>query len=201
MRALRALPPPKRPGLFAVQALLLTLAIGFWPTPRELYPGLFHAQANALFAALGAPELRLATPPPGSGVATDTLLERRAPGAAEPAWQSWFSLTRIGYWPSAALLALLLATPLRPGRRALAALAGLTLLDALTLARVGVEIAHADRALAQGMDGPLGLLLRIGSESLTATIPSVAFVFGCWVLVASPRRAIDLSGFRPERAA
>ena len=40
--------------------------------------------------------------------------------------------------------------------------------------------------------GAVPLLLRVGSESLTATIPSAAFVLVCWVVLANPRRTIDL---------
>ena len=55
-----------------------------------------------------------------------------------------------------------------------------------TVARVSGATPHA----------PWHLLLRVGSESLTATIPSVAFVLVCWVVLASPWRAIDLSAAR-----
>ena len=48
---------------------------------------------------------------------------------AEPPWQSFFSVGRIGYWPSALLVAMLLATPLAPLRRLCAVAIGLALLD------------------------------------------------------------------------
>ena len=182
MSASKNPPPPKPAAAFAVHALLVALLIGLWPAPRDAYPALFHAHANALFAALGAPELRLEA------------------GTQEPEWRAWFGVVRIGYWPSVALVALLLATPLRPARRALAVLAGLALVDAWTLGRIGVVIGYAGYELAHGPGGPaqgvLHLLLRAGSESLTATIPSAAFVLVCWTLLAQPQQTLDLRAVR-----
>src|SRR5262249_11021201 len=160
------------------------LLIGLWTTPRDRYPALFHAHANAVLGWFGPPPARLETPAPDSALHTDTTLISTARRGDEAAWQSWFSVGRIGYWPSAALVAMLLATPLSPLRRILAVLAGLVSIDAFTLARIAVEIAYADSELEAASGGVarglLHLLLRIGSESLTATIPSAAFVFVCW---------------------
>ena len=188
-------PQPKPVLLFAAHALALTLLIGLWPTPRAAYPGLFHAHANAL---LHGGEVRLEPPPAESDPGIDTVL-------VGPAWRSSFSVERLGWWPSAALIALLLATPLTPLRRAAAALAGLAGLDAFALARIAVEIAYANAAVAQSSGAPpsrvLEVLLRIGSESLTASIPSAAAVLVCWVVLARPRRAIDLAPLASPRSA
>lgn len=196
----RPQPAPKPLGRFVVHAIALTLLIGFWPTPRDVFPALFHAQANAVFALLPGPSVELRTPDPASGIPTDTLLVGAPRPGAPPAWTSWFSVRRIAWWPAAALVAMLLATPLRPGRRTLAIAGGLALLDALTLGRIGVEIAYASYELVHGPGEPARgiahLLLRTGSEALTATIPSAAFVFVTWAAVASPWRTIDLSAAR-----
>ena len=188
-------PRPKPAHWFVAHAIALTLLIGFWPTPRAAYPALFHAHANALFGCLAAPHVRLAP-----GATTDTAMVVAAPRAgAAAAWESSFSVGRIGYWPSAVLLAMLLATPLSPLRRALAAAIGLVLVDLFALARIGVEIAylyqrpHEPDASAHDA---VAVLLRVGSESLTATVPSAAFVLVCWVALASPWRTIDLSAVR-----
>lgn len=186
--------PPSSRLRFAARALALTLLFGIWPAPRAAYPALFHAQANALLAALDAPHVRLAAPGPGSLPGTDTAMRGAPRAGAAPEWESTFGVVRIGYWPSVALAALLLATPLPARRRALAVAAGLALVDLFTLARVGVEIAYASYEVAVGPGGPTRsvthLLLRVGSESLTATIPSTAFVLVCWVLLARPRQTV-----------
>lgn len=179
-------------------AIVLTFLLAHWPTPRDAFPALFHAQANAVFAALPGPRVELRDPAPGSGIPTDTVLVGVPRPGAPPAWTSWFSVHRIAYWPAAALVAMLLATPLPPLRRALSIVAGLAVLDVLTLGRIGVEIAYASYTLAHGTGehGIVPLLLRTGSESLTATIPSAAFVFATWAAVASPWRTIDLTRAR-----
>lgn len=191
-----AQPRPKPVVWFAAQAIALSLLIGFWPTPRAVYPGLFHAHANALFERISATDVRLA---PSELPHTDTAITVAAPRAGPGAtWESSFSITRIGYWPSAVLIAMLLATPLAPLRRALAAAVGLVLVDLFALARIGVEIAHLAHRLpgADPAQGLLATLLQIGSESLTATIPSAAFVLVCWIVLATPWHAIDMSAAR-----
>jgi hypothetical protein len=190
--------------VFAAQSIALAVLIGSWPTPRDVYPTLFHAHANALLSWWDSPAVELATPSVASGLDTDTVVIGAPRRGAEPAWQSWFSVRRIGYWPSAALVALLLATPLSAGRRALAIAAGLVLIDLFTLARIAVEVAYLTYELDHGpgapVQGPLHLLLRVGSESLSATIPSAAFVLVSWVAVGSPWRSIELPALRTRSA-
>ncbi|MGH7338229.1 MAG: hypothetical protein ACREI7_11650, partial [Myxococcota bacterium] len=186
-----AQPRPKPVLWFAAHAIALSLLIGLWPTPRAAYPALFHVQANALFEHLESPDVRL-----GPGTLADTAMVVAAPRAGPTAaWESSFSVVRIGYWPTAVLLAMLLATPLSPKRRALAAVFGLVLVDVFALARIGVEVAYLlqlspPHAVTHDR---VPLLLGVGSESLTATIPSAAFVLVCWVALARPWRTIDLS--------
>jgi hypothetical protein len=188
-----AIPPPPKPlHWFLAQAIALTLLLGAWPAPRAAYPALFHAQANALFGSLATPRVHF-----GPGDRIDTALVLSLSSGAPDTVESSFSIGWLGYWPSALLVAMLLATPLPLPRRAAAIAIGLALVDLFTLARVGIEIAHLDYLLARGTEhGPLAVLLRIGSESLTATIPSYALVLVCWVLLAGPRRTIDLTAAR-----
>jgi hypothetical protein len=190
---------PKPVHWFVVHGIAWALLIGLWPTPRAAYPELFHAHANAVFRGLDAWSIHLSAPAPDSGVDTDTVMTGAPRGGDGIGWQSSFSATRIGFWPSALLAALILATPLSPLRRAASVLIGFAVVDLFTLARIGVEIAYADYTLAHATDaqhGPLHVLLRVGSESLTATIPSAAIVLACWVLCASPARTIDLRAAR-----
>lgn len=186
---------PKPVGRFVVQALALTLLIGFWPTPRELYPASFHWRMNALFAEGSGRTVRMSGPE--TPAEPDTVMRGFAPSDPRPLWISRFSLTQMGWWPLAGLLALILATPLSARRRALALLAGVAALETVTLGRIGVEVAYAFRESELGpggsAGGPLYLLLRVGSEALTASIPSAAAVLVVWVAVARPRAALDLS--------
>jgi len=190
-------PTPKPIVVFALHAIALTLLIGFWPTPRNAYPAHFHARANALFERVEPGALRVGAPverPP------DTRLTRERAG--RPVWHSQFSVQRIGWWPAAALAALMFATPLSALHRGLALLAGLVLLEAFTLGRIAIEVAYLDLEVARGPGGPVGgpwhLFLRTGSESLTATIPSAAAVFACWMALARPRGRIDPGALLPR---
>jgi len=187
---------PKPIHWFVAHAIALSLLLAWWPTPRAIYPALFQAHANAVLGRLASPAVRFA---PGTVADTDMVVAvpRAGPRAA---WQSSFSVVRIGYWPSAVLLAMLLATPLSARRRAMAALTGLVLVDLSVLARIGIEIAYLRQRSPEpdaAVHGAVSVLLGVGSESLTATIPSAAFVLVCWVALAKPWRALDLA---PARA-
>lgn len=190
-------PAPKPLVVFVAHALLLGALIGFWPTPRQAWTPLFHTRANLVFDAVDAGRLRMAPPPERP---PDTRLTRLHGG--RPLWHSQFDVDRIGWWPAAALLALLLATPMTALHRALAIVAGLALLDLFLFGRIAVEVAYLDLEIARGPGRPAAglwhLLLRSGSASLTATIPSVAAVFVCWVALAQPRGRIALGRRSPN---
>ena len=131
----------------------------------------------------------------------DTVMKGYHADGTGPVWESQFSAVRVGWWPLAGFLALLLATPMTPYQRLAASAGGFGLLGLVALGRLGVEIAYAWAELERGPGGPAGglghLLLRVGSESLTATIPSAAAVFVVWVVVGRPWAALDLSSLRP----
>jgi hypothetical protein len=184
--------------VFVVQAVVLTFAIGYWPTPREHFPALFQEGAESVLTAAGA-HVRLGAVTAAGGD-IDTRMDGFRPDGTGPLWQSEFSALRVGWWPVAGLLALLLATPLGGLARLRALAAGLALLALFTLGRLAVEIAYAYTELAHGpggpAEGPVHLLLRVGSESLTATIPTAAGVFVVWVVVGRPWSALDMSALQ-----
>src|SRR5260221_6743 len=96
---------PKPVHWFVVHGIAWTLLIALWPTPRAAYPGLFHAHANAVFRGLDAWSIHMSAPAPDSGLDTDTVMTGAPRGGDGIGWQSSFSVTRIGYWPSALLVA------------------------------------------------------------------------------------------------
>jgi hypothetical protein len=186
--------------LFAAQALALALLIGYWPSPKWHYPKFLHAHAAPILSWATGHPIGLRAPEPGGPGDVDTVMKGYAHGSIWPLWTSRFSVTRVGYWPSAVLAALILATPLAPLRRGAALLGGLLLLDLVTLGRIGIEIAYAYYEVGHGpgqaLQGVAHVLLRVGSESLTASIPSAAAVLLIWVFVANPRRALDVASAR-----
>jgi len=188
--------PAKPVLLFALHAVLLSLLLGWWPTPRALYPGLLYAQANAIYAAEG---VVVREAPPERYETRDSVMERYEPGAQVPRWRVRFDAINVGYWPSAVLLALLLATPLSSGRRLLGVLAGLAWIDALALLRLLIEILHATAEVESGAPGASAaagrlLALRTTSEVLNSNIVTIAALLLAWVAVASPRRSLELGG-------
>ena len=190
---------PKPVAVFAAQALVLALLLGWWPTPRELYPPLLRAQAAPLLDAgiAGALTLR-PSDPKEEGV--DTLMEATDAGARTPRWRAELSLVSLGWWPLAVLTALMLATPMRAGRRALALALGFVWVEAYVLFRLYAEAAFADYEVKMGpggaLAGPLHALLRSGAEILEANVVLVAVVLLAWVVLARPARVLDASALR-----
>jgi hypothetical protein len=190
-------PRSKPLALFAVQALLLSLLIGWWPTPRALYPPLLRAQTGALLGSRGdgAIELRASD---GDGVDTQ-MLELR-PGDPTPRWRAEFSLLRLGWWPTAVLTALVLATPMTGRRRALALLAGFLWIELYVWMRLYASIVYADFEVVAGPGKPaislLHTFLRGSDEVLEANGVLIAVVLIGWVLVARPGSAFDAGSLR-----
>lgn len=187
-------PPPKPVLLFALHALALALLLGLWPTPRALYPGVLRAQAALLYGTEGPPGVVLREGTTRKSPELDTMIEAVDPAQDAPLWRVRFSAVRMGWWPSAALLALLFATPLTARRRTLAALGGLLWLDAFALARIGLEVQRAFLELeASGgtVEGDWLLAARTASEVLNSNIVVIASVLLAWVLGATPRRSLD----------
>jgi len=177
-----------------VHALVLALLLGNWPTAREAYPTVLRAQANALFGGDGLPRVGLREAD-SRAPDYDTYVERFTAKGADPEWRVSFNTLRVGFWPSAVLVALFLATPLSAGRRLLVTAGGLLWLDAVALLRVGVEIQRASVELAQG-PGSSGdaslLLLRTLSEVVLSNVVTIAAVLLGWAAGARPRESLRL---------
>jgi len=202
---------PKPIAVFAVQALLLSLLIGFWPTPRALYPAFVRSHVGAV---LGVARDRIVTLRPSAGAEQedgDTVMEGFRPGDRVPRWRAGLSTLHLGWWPTAVVAALVLATPMTTRRRVLALLGGCAFIEGYVLLRLSAEAGFADYEARYGpggpLAGPLHALLRTSVEVLEANGVLVAFVLLAWVVVARPSGAFDTSrlsrllgrGARPPR--
>lgn len=172
---------------------MLALLLGYWPSARAVYPPFFRLQCDLVFGEAGRLEFRAAA---GAPEVDDTFVESFPAGEAVPQWRISLSAVRMGWWPSAVLLALLLATPMPARRRLLAAGIGLAWLDVFAVGRVGLEILRAFGELAQGgPDAPASgslLLYRTVSEVSNSNIVVIAAVLLAWVATAQPRRNLEL---------
>jgi hypothetical protein len=200
-------PPPKPIAVFAVQAALLSLLIGWWPTPRALVPALVRAHAAPLINATGSQQVTLRASDGEQGD-VDTLMEGFLPGDPTPRWRAELSTLRLGWWPSAVLLALVLATPMTTRRRLLALCAALLWVELYLLLRLTAGAAYAGYEARYGpgepLTGPLHALLRTGAEVLEANGVLIAVVLIGFVVVARPAGAFDTHSLRrlmPQRSA
>ncbi|MGH0032827.1 MAG: hypothetical protein ACQGVC_23785 [Myxococcota bacterium] len=208
MTSMPSPPPPSAGGasgetkpvlVFLAQALVVALLLGSWPSARDLYPAAFRSGIQGVFASeADAAEAGVRVRPGevrGDEV-TDTFIEGLPAGGGEPEWRVAFSTLRIGYWPSAVLLALLLVTPMAARRRAWIALVGVLWLFVFAVVRLQLEIVRAGTELARGgasaeAEGSV-LALRTASEVLGSNIVEIAAVLIVWVLLANPHRALRM---------
>jgi hypothetical protein len=178
-----------------VQALLLALLIGWWPTPRALYPPALRAQAGPLLGAVGV------TLRPGAGAeGDDTVMERAWVGGRAGGWEAQLSLMNLGWYPTAALVALVLATPMSARRRALALGAGVLWIELYVVLRLFAGVLYADYEARVGpgtpLSGALHLLLRSSAAVLEANVVLVAVVLLAWVVLAKPGAGLDTRPLR-----
>jgi len=199
-------PAPKPIAVFAVQALLLSLLIGWWPTPRAWYPALVRAHAAPLIDAMSSQQVALRASA-GEPDDVDTRMEGFLPGDPRPRWRAEFSTLHLGWWPSAVLLALVLATPMTTRRRLLALGAALLWVEVYLLLRLGAGAAYAGYEARYGpgeaITGPLHALLRTAAEVLEANGVLIAMVLLGFVVIARPAGAIDARSIRrlmPQRS-
>jgi hypothetical protein len=193
-------PPPRKPiALFALHAAVLALLIGFWPTPRALYPEFVRAHAGAVLSLgrEGSVSLR-ANADLEDGA--DTVMEELSAGARAPRWRAELSTLSLGWWPFAVLAALLLATPMAARRRAIALAAAFLWVEAYVLLRLLAGAGYADYEASAGaagkLLGPMHAALRTATSVLEANGVLVAVVLLGWVVLARPADAFDTSSLR-----
>lgn len=190
-------PAPKPLFLFLLQAGFLLALLGVILTEVEVGALALCAEGNAVFRAGAAgPGRSVRLEPVGAAHGSDVEMRGYADGDGEHRWRAVFGAHRHGIWPLAALLALLLATPMTGARRAWALPAGVTLQNALlmlhldVLARVMFAAADArgEAALQRAVD-------LVGASFKSPVLP-YALVFLIWAALARPARSIDLESGR-----
>jgi hypothetical protein len=190
----RAASKPKPVSVFAAQAALIGAALIFLPGVSGVYPKLFNEHANVVFQWFGAERrLHFKTLPEGSRRdGSDSRMSGYGPHHPKAQWRLIYRIESRGWWPTAILIGMVVATPLPLRRRIGALLAGLVLLDALILARIA-----ATAGVMYGASGPKpdeffqGILDPV-LESFNSWLPPAMSVLLSWVVVCQPARTIDV---------
>ena len=197
MTATAPVPRRKPIHVFALQATALLIAVIWLPEQKLLYPRLFHAQVNGLSHALGqlgaSRALHLSLPESRRD-GSDTEMRGFDRRRIEPRWSARFKIFGRGYWPVAAVVALVLATPLPWWRRALAALGGALLVNAFTLAQV-LALAVAFFGSAESAAGAAAGWSRarsVAEHLFNSELPRLGAILVAWALVAAPGRRLVL---------
>ena len=124
---------------------------------------------------------------------SDTQMRGMVRGEETRRWQAVYSIRRRGYWPSAALVAMLLATPMSHRRRALALPGAAVLLNVFLMAQVAaVGLCAFGASQPTGPDPGWLRALSIATRLFNSPVPSYALVFVLWTLLARPSTGIDV---------
>lgn len=180
---------PKSFLVFLLQAAFLLALIGFAPYAAEVYPVVVAAEGNGLLGGAGRRTVRfhwLEDVERADGA--DLRMTGHVAGHEEHVWRAVFSMRRRGYWPMAALLALLLATPMPARRRAWVLPAGVLLQNGFVLAHLTV----LSLVFFAAVEGEKGRAVDIARASFNSPIIPYTVVFVIWALLARPARSIDL---------
>jgi len=184
--------------LLLLQAAILLLLIGHLPYSASFYPRMVHAEANLLFRSFGSDRsIAFEWIEPGSTAdGSDTLMRGMVRGEETRRWQAVYSIRRRGYWPSAALIAMVIATPMSHRRRALALPGAALLLNVFLMVQLAVfGLCAFGASLPSGPDPGWLRALSLATRFFNSPVPSYALVFVLWTLLAQPSTGIDLRRF------
>jgi hypothetical protein len=193
----------QRLALFFVRLVVLyALLIAPWPGLRAGYAGLFRAGTAVLFGSFGSDgQVQVEPLPDGEGGNDVRLLcgNRRVPGVyARASCNSVLA----GYFPTAFVVALVLATPLPWSRRWKALLWGLLLINAFVAGRVAVILVQVfdgdhDVALYQMSDFWRSVVDEVAANLVLA--PASHFVLPLLVWIVVSLRGSDVEAFLASR--
>jgi len=195
------MPTPSTALRFALRLLVVYgLLIAPWPGLKSGYGSLFRTCGNKLIQASGLRDMVEFRPPTVHQAAWDVEMHMKNPKTRE-SWHVEFRSHGWGYLPTAAIVALIVATPLAWSRRWMALIAGLVLVQLFIALRVAVLLLfgmywggaiHLSEVQAKAAE----IALEGFSNSPVATfiVPVVI-----WLLVTFRRS--DLEAILPRSAA
>jgi hypothetical protein len=184
--------------LFLLQAAILLLVIGHFPNSTSIYPRIVHAEANLLFGAFGAGRSIAFTgvEPASTADGSDTRMWGMVRGEQTRRWQAVYSIRRRGYWPTAALVAMVLATPMSRRRRAWAVPGAAVLLNIFLMAQLAAfGLCAFGASEPSGPDPGWLRAVSVATRFFNSPVPSYAVVFMLWTLLVRPSAGIDVRRF------
>lgn len=195
------MPSPSTAMRFALRLLLVYgLLIIPWPGLKSGYGSVFRTCGNGLVQPLGLGGMVEFRPPPEKHAAWDVEMHMKNPKTRKQ-WHVEYSSRGWAYLPTAAIVALIVATPLAWSRRWIALTAGLVLVHLFIVLRVAVLLFYAmyyggviqlSELQAKAAEG----VLEGFSNSPVATFVVPVII---WLLVTFRRS--DLEAILPRSAA
>ena len=136
------MPAPSTALRFALRLLLVYgLLITPWSGLKSGYGSLFRASGNGLLKAFGFRGIVELGSPAQEHAAWDVEMHMRNPGKPQR-WHGEYSSRGWGYLPTAAVVALIVATPLAWSRRWMALAAGLALVHIFIALRIAAAVLY-----------------------------------------------------------
>ena len=193
-----------RPGhVFVVEAAAIALVLGLLPLalpgPTTGYARIFNAHAEPIYNTVlrwVSPErrVRMATLDPSQYAdRRDTRMVGFGPYREPREFRQFYRVHTMGWWPTAVVTGLVLATPLPWRRRLLTWLAALLLVDALLLLRVGVMVWVNFAASVPGAGEGWERARQVAGESFTSWVPPMVIALVAWAAVGRPASSVDWS--------
>ena len=185
--------PPKGSAGFVLRVLVFYgLLVLPWPGLREAYSGLFRGGANVIFGPLGS-EVRIWFGPPLDDFGPDKDVELALQRKGSNTVRATPINTRLtGYLPTASVIALILATPIRWSRRWKALLWGILWVNAFIALRLAITLLYALTSQPPYIEGvtPFWSNVAYRIYEVAVRAPPTSFVVPVliWILVVFRRR-------------
>lgn len=184
--------PAVKPVVWFVLRLVLIYALLMvpWPGLRDAYAAVFRAGGNLVFGSLGPDRSASLKPLSDPRTKCDTVLVLRVKRAGRSMEARGACASRLGYVPTAFLLALILATRMPWRRRCKALLLGLLMVNIVVLVTVGLLVL---KGLSTNLPPAVALLSPFGRK---AVAEAAHLMTGTWSVFVVPILIWLLVAFR-----
>lgn len=179
-------------GFFFTAVLIYGILIISWPGLGSEYAGCFRACGNLLFSDFGS-DGTVQLLPSGPEIAGDTEV-RLTNVRGQQSWRIAYNSRYTGYMPTAAIIALTLATPVAWRRRWQALFWGMTFVHVFILVRFALSLVYNFRKVGLFVYGEFwSRTIQIAYEAISVSIVTSCVVpVLIWIAVALRREDLGL---------